>query len=45
MPLTAPDPDLIALTRPLIGWTIDAALILGFTLLLGRMDRLMRKPE
>ena len=44
MPLPAPDPDLIALTHPLIGWTIDAALILAFGLLLGRMDRAVRKP-
>lgn len=38
------DPDLLPLLRPLIGWTIDAALILGFGLFLGRMDRGMRKP-
>ena len=42
--MPAPDPDLLALARPLIGWTIDAALILGFALMLGRMDRAMRKP-
>lgn len=38
------DPDLLLLLRPLTGWTIDAALILAFGLLLGRMDRAVRKP-
>lgn len=39
------DAHLITAARITLGWTTDPALLLGFALLLGRMERGMRKGE